>query len=113
MITVTQAAADKMFMMILNTPSASCVTVGVKGGGCSGMSYSIQPHRFDGHTKAKYVMAKTVSGKEFLVLIDPKSEPYLKGMTLDYQKTLMLEGFVFTNPNTAKACGCGTSFSPK
>ena len=45
------------------------------------------------------------------VFVDPKSFIYLAGITLDYQETLMRQGFVFQNPNAGKACGCGTSFS--
>jgi iron-sulfur cluster assembly accessory protein len=45
------------------------------------------------------------------VFVDPKSFIYLHGMVLDYQETLMQQGFVFVNPNSTKSCGCGTSFS--
>ena len=45
------------------------------------------------------------------VFVDPKSFIYLHGMTLDYQETLMQQGFVFVNPQASKSCGCGTSFS--
>ena len=45
------------------------------------------------------------------VFIDPKSFVYLKGMTLDYEETLIRQGFNFINPNSSRSCGCGTSFS--
>ena len=45
------------------------------------------------------------------VFVDPKSFIYLPGMSLDYQETLMQQGFVFVNPNSSKSCGCGSSFS--
>jgi iron-sulfur cluster assembly protein len=45
------------------------------------------------------------------VFVDPKSLVYLKGMVLDWENTLMRQGFLFNNPNATKSCGCGTSFS--
>ena len=79
--------------------------LGVKGGGCSGMSYAIafdtQPRENDHVFKFDGVQ----------VFIDPKSFVYLRGMTLDYEETLMRQGFNFINPNSSRSCGCGTSFS--
>jgi iron-sulfur cluster assembly protein len=79
--------------------------LGVQGGGCSGMSYVIrfeaQPHERD----------RIFEFDDVRVFIDPKSFIYLNGMTLDYEETLMRQGFVFNNPNATKSCGCGTSFS--
>jgi iron-sulfur cluster assembly protein len=79
--------------------------LGVQGGGCSGMSYVIrfetQPHERD----------RIFEFDDVRVFIDPKSLIYLNGMTLDYEETLMRQGFVFNNPNATKSCGCGTSFS--
>ncbi|MFZ2024337.1 MAG: iron-sulfur cluster assembly accessory protein [Terracidiphilus sp.] len=79
--------------------------LGVKGGGCSGMSYAIQ-----------FEAAPRERDNIFIfdgvrIFIDPKSFVYLKGMTLDYEETLMRQGFNFHNPNSARSCGCGTSFS--
>jgi iron-sulfur cluster assembly protein len=79
--------------------------LGVKGGGCSGLSYSIT---FDTQPRER---DRIFTFEGVRVFIDPKSFLYLHGMTLDYEETLMRQGFKFINPNTARSCGCGTSFS--
>src|ERR1700678_4393486 len=79
--------------------------LGVKGGGCSGMSYSIG---FDAQPRDR---DNIFAVEDVRVFIDPKSYVYLKGMTLDYEETLIRQGFNFINPNSARSCGCGTSFS--
>ena len=79
--------------------------LGVKGGGCSGLSYAIA---FDSHPRERDRIF-TFDGVR--VFIDPQSFVYLNGMTLDYVETLMRQGFNFINPNSARSCGCGTSFS--
>ncbi len=89
------------------TPSAA-VRVGIKGGGCSGFSYVIQFE--DGAPKPRDY-AYEVDGVRFLV--DKKSFVYLAGSALDYEKTLMFQGFKFRNPNEATNCGCGHSFTVK
>ena len=80
--------------------------LGVKGGGCSGLSYAIA---FDAHPRQRDRIF-TFDGVR--VFVDPKSFVYLNGMTLDYEETLMRQGFNFINPNSTRSCGCGTSFSP-
>lgn len=89
------------------TPGAA-VRVGIKGGGCSGFSYVIQFD--DGQPKARDY-AYEVEGVRFVV--DKKSFVYLAGSALDYEKTLMFQGFKFKNPNEATNCGCGHSFTVK
>lgn len=89
------------------TPHAA-VRVGIKGGGCSGFSYVIQ---FDDNPPKSRDYAYEVSGTRFIV--DKKSFVYLAGSTLDYEKTLMFQGFKFRNPNEATNCGCGHSFTVK
>ena len=79
--------------------------LGVKGGGCSGLSYAIA---FDAHPRERDRIF-TFDGVR--VFVDPKSFVYLSGMTLDYEETLMRQGFNFINPNSSRSCGCGTSFS--
>ena len=79
--------------------------LGVKGGGCSGMSYSIG---FDSHPRGT---DNIFSFEDVRVFIDPKSFVYLQGMTLDYEETLIRQGFNFINPNSSRSCGCGSSFS--
>ncbi len=79
--------------------------LGVKGGGCSGLSYAIA---FDAQPRERDHIFIFDGVRVF---IDPKSFVYLNGMTLDYEETLMRQGFLFLNPNSARSCGCGTSFS--
>ena len=79
--------------------------LGVKGGGCSGLSYAVA---FDAHPRERDRIF-TFDGVR--VFVDPKSFVYLNGMTLDYEETLMRQGFNFINPNSKRSCGCGTSFS--
>jgi iron-sulfur cluster assembly protein len=79
--------------------------LGVQGGGCSGLSYNI---RFDTQARER---DRIFQFGDVRVFVDPKSFIYLHGMTLDYQETLIQQGFVFVNPQATKSCGCGTSFS--
>jgi len=79
--------------------------LGVKGGGCSGMSYSVG---FDVHPRET---DNIFTFENVRVFIDPKSFVYLQGMTLDYEETLIRQGFNFINPNSSRSCGCGSSFS--
>lgn len=86
-------------------PAEGGLRLGVQGGGCSGLSYHIsfdtQPHERD----------RIFQFADVRVFIDPKSFIYLNGMVVDYEETLMKQGFVFHNPNATKSCGCGSSFS--
>ena len=87
------------------SPEQGGLRVGIQGGGCSGLSYNI---RFDSQPRER---DRIFQFGDVRVFVDPKSFIYLHGMILDYQETLMQQGFVFTNPNASKSCGCGTSFS--
>lgn len=89
------------------TPDAA-VRLGIKGGGCSGFSYVIQ---FDDEPPRERDTVYEVDGVKFYV--DKKSLVYLAGSMLDYEKTLMFQGFKFRNPNEATSCGCGHSFTVK
>lgn len=83
--------------------------VGILGGGCSGLSYSIQ---FDTQPRERdRVYRFGEEGDAIRIFVDPKSFIYLAGMILDYEETLMRQGFNFINPNSTKSCGCGSSFS--
>jgi iron-sulfur cluster assembly protein len=81
--------------------------VGVKGGGCSGLEYVIQID-----TDRKEIdLAHDFAGVP--VVCDSKSAKFLTGSTLKWTGNLIGGGFVFDNPNAARSCGCGTSFTPK
>lgn len=81
--------------------------VGVKGGGCSGLEYVLAP----GATRAEGDLTGEVGG--FTLLCDPKSAKFLHGTTVRWTGNLIGGGFAFDNPNAARSCGCGTSFTPK
>lgn len=81
--------------------------LGVKGGGCSGLSYTMN---FDKDIAAEDTVYEIAGVK---VVVDEKSSIYLKGTTLDYKKDLVMTGFNFINPNAEKSCGCGESFAVK
>jgi len=79
--------------------------MGVKGGGCSGMTYDLQ---FDDELR-KHDRQFEVDGVK--VVVDVKSYLYLNGTTLDYVNQGLTGGFTFVNPNAKSSCGCGTSFT--
>ena len=106
MIEITETAAQKIrTLMAKQGIDEGGLRVGVKGGGCSGLSYIFAWERearfgdevFEGADGAK-------------IFIDRKSLLYLNGTVLDYDTSLISRGFVFNNPNAKSTCGCGSSF---
>lgn len=79
--------------------------MGVKGGGCSGFSYSLDL------TESKSDLDEEFDAHGVKVVCDPKSYLYLNGTTLDFKDEVMGRGFVFNNPNATSSCGCGSSFT--
>ena len=79
--------------------------VGVQGGGCSGLSYAM---RIETQARDRDKVFEEHGARVF---VDPKSLLYLGGTTLEYEDTLMRQGFVFQNPNAERSCGCGSSFT--
>lgn len=79
--------------------------LGVKGGGCSGLTYTMDVDDKPAQTDQVF----DFDGLK--VFCDPKSYLFLNGLTLDYENALMGGGFKFINPNATKTCGCGTSFA--
>jgi len=107
-ITVTEKAIAKIRSAMAKegiSLEQGGLRLGVQGGGCSGLSYNI---RFDTQPRER---DRIFQFGDVRVFVDPKSFIYLHGMTLDYQETLLQQGFVFVNPQATKSCGCGTSFS--
>ncbi len=105
-IIITSRAADEIRKIKTenNIPESHALRLGVKGGGCSGMSYVLA---FDDKPRQD---DETFAIEGLTVYVDPKSLFYLSGTTLDFQEGLQGRGFVFNNPNAAKSCGCGHSF---
>jgi len=106
-------AAQKQIGRILarkqTTLPGAFLRVGVKGGGCSGLSYFMEPDtEFDERDRT------WTTDNGIQVVVDEKSLEFIDGMTIDYSiKNLMEGGFLYENPNAARSCGCGTSFTPK
>jgi iron-sulfur cluster assembly protein len=84
-----------------------CLRVGVRQGGCSGMSYTMD---FEDASNIRET-DEVFDYEGFKVICDPKSMLYLYGLVLDYSDALIGGGFQFTNPNADQTCGCGKSFS--
>ncbi len=107
MIQLTERAAHEVRRIVSEQklPEATALRVGVKGGGCSGFSYTLG---FDDQVSETDQIYE-VDGVR--VVCDPKSFLYLSGTQIDFEDNLMGRGFKFGNPNAAKSCGCGESFS--
>jgi iron-sulfur cluster assembly protein len=107
-IHLTERAAQKIRTLLEKegvSPEVGGLRVGVQGGGCSGLSYAM---RLDTQPRDRDKIFEEHGGRIF---VDPKSFLYLNGTTLEYEETLMRQGFVFQNPNAARNCGCGSSFT--
>jgi len=108
MIKVSDTAKKKVIELMNEdgfNPNTDYVRVGVKSGGCSGLSYDL---KFD---KTKAEDDKVFEDNEVKIIVDKKSFLYLIGTTLEYSGGLNGTGFVFNNPNANRTCGCGESFS--
>ena|SRR4051812_9001581 len=107
MITLTTTAAEEIKKLIEKEAKPNMgVRIGVKGGGCSGMSYVMG---LDEVTPKQYDQVFEQHGVK--VIIDAKSHLYLDGMTIEFKSGMMGGGFEFQNPNAKKSCGCGHSFT--
>ncbi|MBI1288213.1 MAG: iron-sulfur cluster insertion protein ErpA [Flavobacteriales bacterium] len=108
MITVSESAKKKAVSLMEEdgkNPMEAFIRVGVKGGGCSGLSYELT---FDTDLKED---DKVFENNGIKVVVDKKSFLYLIGTELDYSGGLNGKGFVFNNPNASRTCGCGESFA--
>jgi len=92
------------------TPETA-LRVGIKGGGCSGFSYVIQFHDGPPHAKDRVYDYVAEDGTPVRVVVDPKSLIYLSGAILDWEATLLQQGFKWRNPHEKSNCGCGHSFT--
>ena len=99
------ALSEVRRMMTKEQVNAAGMRVGVKGGGCSGLSYNLA---FESQARTG---DKVFEREGIKLFCDLKSYIYLNGTVLDYDSGLMGKGFVFMNPNAKKSCGCGSSFS--
>jgi iron-sulfur cluster assembly protein len=108
MVHLTEAAKSEVSRLIKeNSLEDSVLRMGVRGGGCSGLSYTLG---FDKDTSDYDHLFDFEGGVK--VAIDMKSMLYLKGTEVDFTTDLLGGGFKFNNPNARKSCGCGSSFQP-
>ena len=106
MILLTDKACEKIKTQLRKRGKGVGIRLGVKTTGCSGLAYTLE-------YVDKYEIEIGVinySQKDFVVLVDSKSEEYLKGLTMDWIRNGLNEGFDFINPNERDRCGCGESF---
>lgn len=108
MIKVSEIAKKKVIELMKEdgfNPQIDYIRVGVKSGGCSGLSYDL---KFDHQSQDE---DKVFEDNGVRIIVDKKSFLYLVGTTLEYSGGLNGAGFVFNNPNANRTCGCGESFS--
>lgn len=106
MVTVTESAKNQAIrLMSEEGKDGFFIRVGVEGGGCSGLRYQLT---FDNNLTED---DKVFENNDMKVVVDKKSYLYLVGTTLDFSGGLNGKGFVFSNPNAERTCGCGESFS--
>ena len=106
MITVTSTASKKIKELLQKRGKGVGIRLGVKTTGCSGLAYTLE-------YVDKYEAESGITNfaqPDFVVLVDAKSLVYLDGMTVDWVKNGLNEGFEFKNPNERDRCGCGESF---
>jgi iron-sulfur cluster assembly protein len=111
-ITISAKAVEAIKRQIAkrNVPDTS-LRVGIRGGGCSGFSYVIEFHDGPPHARDRVFDCVAEDGTPVRVVCDPKSLIYLNGSELDWEQTLMFQGFKFKNPQEKTSCGCGHSFT--
>ena len=105
-ITISDKAADEIGKIKTenNIPENHFLRIGVKGGGCSGLSYMLA---FEEEQRNGDIL---IEHKSIKVIVDERSLMYLQGTVLDYTDGLNGRGFVFNNPAATRTCGCGSSF---
>ena len=111
-ILITHDAIEQISNLLKGQSDKKALRVGVRSGGCSGMSYTMD---FIGDNEInpddKIYDYSLNADQTFQVVCDPKSLLYIYGMQLDFSKELIGGGFNFVNPNASQTCGCGSSFA--
>jgi len=111
-ILITNDAIEQISSLLKNQTDKKALRVGVRSGGCSGMSYTMDFIGGDEINLDDKVYDYSLSSEQsFKVVCDPKSLLYIYGMQLDFSKDLIGGGFNFVNPNASQTCGCGSSFA--
>jgi iron-sulfur cluster assembly protein len=108
MISLTNKAIHELIRIARDDPNfvqkIIMIRVGVKGGGCSGFSYTLGFEDIVGE------LDQVFDSGPVRIVCDPKSFLYLNGLEVDFEESLIARGFRFNNPNASKNCGCGESF---
>jgi iron-sulfur cluster assembly protein len=107
MILLTELAAKKIKQQLEKRGAGLGIKIGVKTTGCSGLAYVLEYVDIE-QGKEHCIEHHDVNGVR--LYLDPKHRPYLYGMTIDYVRNGLNEGFDFKNPNERDRCGCGESF---
>ena len=111
-ILITNDAIEQISNLLKGQSEKKALRVGVRSGGCSGMSYTmdfIETNEISPDVKVYDYSLN--ADQSFQVVCDPKSLLYIYGMQLDFSKELIGGGFNFVNPNASQTCGCGSSFA--
>lgn len=111
-IQITPPAMKQLAALMQQQGEAKVLRVGVRSGGCSGMSYTMDfIDSADIRDDDESYTYEPMDAPSFTVVCDPKSLLYIYGMQLDFSSALIGGGFNFTNPNASQTCGCGSSFA--
>jgi len=107
-VRLTEAAATRIHDIMANSDGRYIgVRVGVKNGGCAGMSYTMD------YAEAANPLDEIIEDKGVRILVDPKAVMFLLGTEMDYKREKLGARFIFSNPNQTEACGCGESVTIK
>ena len=111
-VQITQPAMRQLATLVSQQGQGKILRVGVRSGGCSGMSYTMDFIEASGirDDDERYTY-QPAEGAPFDVVCDPKRLLYIYGLQLDFSTALIGGGFNFTNPNATQTCGCGSSFA--
>jgi len=102
-ITLTEAARNRVGEIMSSNPDANGIRIGVKNGGCAGMEYTVDL------VDEAIVGEDKVEVPEGIIYVAPQAVLFLLGTQLDFEVTKLRTGFVFNNPNQTSSCGCGES----
>ena len=104
-VNITPLAAEKIKQKIQKRGKGIGIKIGVRTTGCSGLAYTLE------YVDQEDNLDLFESMPEYKIYINPKHKPYLEGITIDYVRQGLNEGFEFINPNESARCGCGESFT--
>ncbi|RYG74498.1 iron-sulfur cluster assembly accessory protein [Lentibacillus lipolyticus] len=107
-ISITDGARDQVKEMMKDESEGARLRFGIKGGGCSGLSYSLG---FEYDVNEELDMVEDING--IPVVIHKQDIPIIEGTTIDFKQNMMGGGFSIDNPNAIVSCGCGSSFKAK